>query len=290
LKIKASQKENIIGWAIITPLMLYQIIFTAIPLFGVIILSFTKWDGIQPNIEFVGFGNYIKAFDFEYAKLLGTTAILAFSMVGIGMILGFLFASLINSDIKGKGVFRSIWYIPCVVSMAITSQLVNVLILPTEEGTINIILKLFGISPIAWQQSSFWMFFWLIAINIWKGLGGTIILYLAGLSGISKEIYEASDIDGASPWQKLWRITMPLLRPMHVFVLVTAIIGSFQMFEPVQLITRGGPNGATKVIVYQIYDEAFKNFQMGFASSLSLLLMIVLMTLTYFNMKLSKID
>ena len=138
---------------------------------------------------------------------------------------------------------------------------------------------------VAWKLSTFWMYFWIIFICVWKGLGATVILLVAGLNAIPPELYEAAELDGAGPVSKFFKITLPQLRPMLVFVMITSIIGAFNIFEPVQLISQGGPDGSTKVILYQIYNEAFQNGNNGMGSAIAVVVLLLLMGLTALNMR-----
>jgi ABC-type sugar transport system permease subunit len=142
-----------------------------------------------------------------------------------------------------------------------------------------------GGNNIVWRDSVFWMYFFIIAIVTWSGIGGTALLFIAGLNGISREIYEAAEIDGVNAFQKILCITLPLLKPMTGFILITGFIGSFNVFEPVMLVSEGGPDSATKVVLYRIYDEAFKNFNQGLSNALSVLVFVLVFILTLFNIR-----
>lgn len=283
------RKNTVFAWVILSPIMLYYIVFTLIPIIAVFFLSATNWNGISSDIEWIGFDNFIKiATQPEYYQLLATTILFGFFTVVFTMLFGFFVAKFLIKKIKAVTFFRTIWYIPVVVSIAVISQMINVLINPVN-GTINIILDMFGKDTIVWQQSAFWMYFWIILLCVWKGLGSTVLLFMAGLQAIPVELYEASQVDGVNSLQKLWYITLPLLRSMTAFILITSIIGAFGLFEPVLLISKGGPDGATKVLMYQIYDEAFKNFNMGLSSAVSVVVLFIVMILTIISMRLSKI-
>lgn len=278
-------KENIRGWGVIGPIILYYFIFGIIPLFIVVRYSFFREEGFWHTLTFRGLGNYVDFFsNKEYYGLLLTTMLIAVFTIGLSLVLGMLIALGVTSGIKGKGVYHTIYYIPVVISMAVVAQIANVW-LDYNTGTFNHIITAFGADKIYWKLSTFWMFFWIIVICVWKGLGATVILLIAGLNGISPEIYEAADVDGANSVTKFFRITLPQLRPMLVFVMITSIIGAFNIFEPVQLISGGGPDGTTKVILFQIYNEAFQNQNFGMASAISVIVLVILMILSMINMK-----
>lgn len=278
-------RQTLQGWAVAGPIILYFAIFTLIPLGMVFYYCFTDWDGLSSTWNIVGFGNFKKIFtDMYYLRPLLNTFIISVFIIVLSMGFGLLAALLMTKDIRAKGFFRTIFYIPVVLSMAVVSQMVNVWISPVD-GTLNAIMTALGLERVSWTQSTGWMTAVIIIICVWKGLGQTIVLYIAGLQSIPREIYEAAELDGASSLQSFAYITIPMLRNTTTFVLITSIIGAFNMFEPVQLISHGGPDGTTKVILYQIYDEAFNNFNMGMSNALSVLTLFIIGILSFINMR-----
>lgn len=278
-------KENLTGWGIIGPIILYFAIFGIIPLVMVLRYSLFEEKGLFGGTEFVGLGNFVKIFtDPSYYMLLITTLLIAVFTIGLSLVLGMLIALGVTGPIRGKAVYRTIYYIPVIVSLAVVAQIANVW-LSYNNGTINNILVSLGLERIEWKESVFWMYFWIIVICVWKGIGATIILFVAGLNAIPADIYEAAELDGATGATRFFKITLPQLRPMMVFVVITSIIGAFNIFEPVQLISNGGPNGKTKVILYQIYNESFQNGNFGMGSAISVVILLILMVLTMLSMK-----
>lgn len=283
-KRKRELRENLRGWGIIGPIILYYFIFGIIPMIILFRYSFTQ-DDLFLGTQFVGLQNFITIFtDKNYYLLFAATILIAVFTIGLSLVLGMLIALAVTQPIRGRSAYRTIYYIPVVISMAVIAQIANVW-LSYNEGTFNNILNVFGADSIAWKQSTFWMYFWIIFICVWKGLGATIILLVAGLNAISPELYEAAELDGAGTVTKFFKITLPQLRPMLVFVMITSIIGAFNIFEPVQLISNGGPDGTTKVILFQIYNEAFQNGNYGMGSAIAVVVLILLMILTALNMK-----
>lgn len=277
-------RENLRGWGIVGPIILYLVIFTFIPLVILFRYSFTQ-DDLFKGTVFVGFENYKRIFtDPNYYMLFLATILIAVFTIGFSLVFGMLIALGVTGRIRGKGFYRTVYYIPVVVSMAVVAQISNVW-LSYNSGTFNNILTAFGAERIAWYKSTFWMYFWIIVICVWKGLGATVILLIAGLNAIPPEVYEAADLDGANGAERFFKITLPQLRPMLVFVMITSIIGAFNIFEPVQLISQGGPDGTTKVILFQIYNEAFQNGNYGMGSAISVVVLLILMVLTMLNMK-----
>ena len=180
---------------------------------------------------------------------------------------GFMIALLLNRKIKFLGLFRTIYYLPAVVSGAAVA-LLWIWIFNPEYGVLNYLLSLFGVKGPGWLYSEEWAKPALIVMSLW-GAGGSMLIYLAGLQGIPTQLYEAAEIDGASSWQKLLRITLPMMSPTIFFTLVMGIIGSFQIFTAAYIMTGGGPNNATMMYVLYLYNLAFRQFRMGLASALA---------------------
>lgn len=281
---KRALRENLRGWGIVGPIILYYFIFGIIPMIILFKYSFMEDDLFRGTV-FVGFDNFAEIFtNSDYYLLFLATILIAVFTIGLSLVLGMLIAVGVTQPLRGRGVYRTIYYIPVVISMAVVAQIANVW-LSYNEGTFNNILKALGMESIAWKQSTFWMYFWIIFICVWKGLGATVILLVAGLNAVPPELYEAAELDGAGAATKFFKITLPQLRPMLVFVMITSIIGAFNIFEPVQLISQGGPDGTTKVILYQIYNEAFQNGNYGMGSAIAVVVLILLMGLTALNMR-----
>ena len=285
-----SARDNVKGWAVMTPILLYFSLFTIVPIVILFVMSFSNYgEKIVAGkfvSEWVGFKNYADVFRYpEYFKSILITFTIAVGVVVAGMFFGFLAAVAMKSISKGSTFFRMIWYIPGLLSGAIVSEFFNVML--ANDGTINRILEALGQEMIFWKLSTGWMYFWIIFIVTWGGTGGTAMYFLAGLNGIDKSVYEAAELDGVNRRQKLAYITLPLLRPMLGYILITGFIGAFNIFEPVLLISNGGPDQSTKVILYRLYDEAFKNFKYGFSCALSVIVMFIVLILTFFNIKVS---
>lgn len=282
--------DNVFAWCFFGPVSVYFFIFNILPVFFVLFISFTEWNGLDFRmIHGNGFNNYIAFFtQWESLRLLINTVIMGVIILALTILVGFCVATLMVKSIKFRAFHRVSWYIPGIVSFAIISQIVSDLLLP--DGSLNEALKGMGLQPVTWTASTFWMFFWIIIISVWRGLGGTMLLFIAGLNNISKDYYEVGKIEGANRRQRLAYITLPLLRPMTVFILITSMIGMFNIFEPVKLISLGGPRGTTEVIMYQIYSEAFQSFRMGMSSAISVIVMIIVMALTVVNLRMNKVN
>jgi ABC-type sugar transport system permease subunit len=181
-------------------------------------------------------------------------------------------------------MYRAAWYIPTLTAAAVMAQVAFVFISPTD-GVINTVLRQFGNPGIIFYMQVDWMRAIIIVYSVWRGVGGPMILYLAGLQGIHPELYEAAQVDGASGRQLFRYITIPLLTPMTIFVLVTGIIGTAQVFEAVMFLSKGGPSNQTNVIMLQIYQDAFSNASLGMASTGAMILGLILLVFSVFNIR-----
>jgi multiple sugar transport system permease protein len=199
--------------------------------------------------------------------------------------LAFFIAVLLNQKVFGRSLYRALWYVPTLTSAAIMAQVAVIFISPFD-GVINAVLTSLGRSPVIWTIEGNWMRVFIIAFTIWRGVGSPVVLFLAALQGIHPELYEAAMVDGANGWQLLRRITIPLLRPMILFVFVTGVIGGFQIFEAVMLISKGGPQNMTNVMLLQIYNDAFVNTNMGVASAGAVLMALILLYFSLTGMRL----
>ncbi|QNK54962.1 carbohydrate ABC transporter permease [Paenibacillus sp. PAMC21692] len=281
-------KEGIIGYSILSPMILYFSIFAVFPALFVIYLSLTEWTGVTGLPEWVGIKNFRTFFtQGDYVETLIRAGVYGLIILFCSLIIGLLIALLLNQKVFGSGAIRTIWYLPVLVPFAVVAQMVNTLLSPVD-GVVKQMMVRFGMEPIVFQESALWMSFWLIIITVWKGVGSTVIIYLAGLQGIDTTLYEAGKVDGASRLKIFWYITIPCLRPITMFLLITGIIGSFQIFEPVQLITYGGPHGDTNIILYRIYQDAFQAFNFGMASASSVVVLVVTLILSVMQYRISQ--
>lgn len=283
---RTSQKrrQTIEAWVILTPILVYYSVFFLFPVVANSYVSFTRWNGIQGAPQWVGLANYKQYLAKPYPLIVFNTLLFAVSILVGQTALAFLIAVLLNQRVVGRGVYRALFYIPTLTAAAVTAQVAFVFISPFD-GVLNAILKLLGQPIVIWTISALWMRVFIIVYSIWRGVGGPVVLFLAALQGIHREIYEAAMVDGATGWDLLRYITVPLLRPMIIFVLVTGMIGSFQIFEAVMLISKGGPANKTNVMLLQIYNDAFVNTNMGLASAGSVIMAVILLWFSLTNMR-----
>ena len=273
------------GWLILTPILLYFSFFFLFPVVSSLVLSFTRWSGLSGSPTWVGFGNYVRYFtDPTYRQVIFNTVLFAVSILLLQTGIAFLIALLLNAKIRGRGLFRAAWYVPTLTSAAVMAQVASIFIAPSG-GVINSLLQSLGQPPIIFYVQVDWMRVIIVLFSVWRGVGGPVVLYLAALQGIHQEIYEAAQMDGATGWQLLRYITLPLLTPMTIFVLITGIIGTAQIFEAVLFLSKGGPANLTNVLMLQIYQDAFSNSNIGIASTGAIILGVLLLVFSIFNIR-----
>jgi multiple sugar transport system permease protein len=258
------------GYLFVLPSFLHLALFFLIPLVFSFWLSFHDWRGLNTsNPPFVGLENYsFMMGDRRWWGAVLNTLFYTFVSVPLGMAVSLGIALLMNLKIPGVHLFRAIFFIPVITSWVAVS-VVWLWVLDGNLGLLNYGLSRFGIDGPDWLADPRTAMFALILIATWKGAGFQMIIWLAGLQGIPRETYEAAIVDGASRSQRFRFITLPLLAPTTFFLLITGIIGSFQVFTPIFVLTKGGPLNSTDVAVYRIYQRAFVNFDFGYASALA---------------------
>jgi multiple sugar transport system permease protein len=273
------RKSDLHGYWFVMLWLIGFIAFSLGPLIFSFVMSFFRW-GLLDTPVFVGFRNYIDMFTRDRLFWLSLRVTLIYSGVSVplGMILSLILAMLLNQKIKSMHFFRTIFYLPSVVSGVAVSVL-WMWILQADFGVLNYFLSLFGVSGPDWLGDPQWALTALIIMSFW-GIGGGMIIYLAGLQNIPPQFYEASDIDGASKWSQFWYITLPMLTPTIFFNLVTGIIFSFRTFTQGYVMTGGGPLDATMFFALHLFNQAFLHLRMGYASALAWVLFVVIMIFT----------
>lgn len=271
--------ENFVGFLFVAPLILGLIVFTYGPVLAAFVLSFTKGDYISTP-KWIGLGNYGALLDDKlFWKSLNNTLYYVAGVVPVGMALSLLLALAMNQKLRGIVVFRTIFFLPT-ISSSVAISLMWLWIYNPEYGALNFLLDQVGIKGPAWLSSPDWAMPAVMIMAVWRGLGYNMLIYLAGLQGIPEIYYEAADIDGAGPWAKFWNITLPMLSPTNFMLLILGLIGAFQVFEYTYVMTSGGPVYSTLTLVLHVYNNAFRNFQMGYASALAYVVFFVLLILT----------
>ncbi|MCX7919265.1 MAG: extracellular solute-binding protein [bacterium] len=282
------------GYLFISPWLIGFIVFTFAPVIASFLLSFAEYD-ILTAPRWVGLTNFKKLFaDPIFQKSLINTIYYSVITVPLSLILSLLLAMLLNVKIRGSYIFRVIYYLPAVTSGVAISLLWRWLFNP-DIGLINYVLSWFGIEPLGWLTSPKWAMPAVMIMSVWGSLGGPMLIYLAGLQGIPEQLYEAADLDGANIWQRFRNVTIPMLSPAIFFNLIMAIIGSFQVFTAVYVMTSGGasiepggPANSTLVYVLYLYRNAFRYLIMGQACAMAWFLFLVILGLTLLNFKLAQ--
>jgi multiple sugar transport system permease protein len=282
---KAKRIEALNGYMFIAPNFIAMFIFVVIPICASLVLSFTNWDLLNPP-EFIGLGNYTVNMmeDEQFWISLKNTALFSLLSIPVGIILALFFALLLNQALIGVNIYRAVVFLPVVVSM-ISVSMVWRWVFNTDVGILNYFLGFIGIDPIGWISDERYALISVAMVAIWKSIGFNMVILLAGLKGVPGHLYEAATIDGAGSLTKLFRITIPLITPSLFFVTIMSVIGSFQVFDVVYMITDGGPGDSTRVLYYWLWQNAFKFFQMGYASALAWIVFIILFIVTLIQLK-----
>lgn len=268
-----------------SPWLIGFVVLTIIPMISSFVISFTEWN-VLTSPKFVGFDNYINVFtDPLFYKSLRVTLVYTLFSVPINVVLSLLIAILLNSNIKCINLYRTIYYLPAVVSGVVVALLWK-WIFNSEFGLLNNFLLLFGIQGPKWLTSEFWVMPAMIIMSIW-GIGGGIILYLSGLQGIPGYLYESARLDAANWWTRLTKITIPSMSPVLLFTTLTGVIGGLQTFTSAYVMTDGGPNNQSLFYAYYVYKHAFTWKQMGKACALAWILFIVIFIVTIILLKIS---
>ncbi len=271
-------------WAIffLWPAIVGLLVFDLGPILYGVTLSFFKWN-LRTPAEFVGVDNYARLFQspvpFDFVQTIGNTLFFV-AAIPIGMSVSLLLAVLVNQKLRGITIFRTLYYLPLVTATAAVS-LVWQQIYDPNLGLANYLLDLLGLDPVRWLANPDTIKPALYVMQVWRGAGWGMIIFLAGLQGIPDVYYEASKIDGASGWQRFWRITLPLLSPTIFFVLVLSGISAFQVFDQIFIMARdGGPRDAAATIVLHLYKNAFESGRFGVAAASAMVLFGFIIVLT----------
>jgi multiple sugar transport system permease protein len=282
------RREALFFYLFVSPWLIGLLIFTAGPILASLYLSFNEYAIIAPP-KWVGLNNFSKTFtgDPLFWKSLWNTAYYVGAGVPLRIVFAFVLATLLNQQIKGRLFYRVAYYMPSIIPGVATAVLWLILLNP-RLGLINLALGLFGIPSINWLGNPQWSKPALILMSLW-GVGGSMVLYLAGLQSIPDVFYEAAEIDGASRWRKFWNITIPLMTPTILYNLIMQIIASFQVFGSAFIMTGGGPLNSTLFYMLHLYNFAFKFFKMGYASALAWVLFVVIIFFTLLTLKWSEV-
>ena len=274
-------------WVFLFPTLVGLVVFRIIPIEGSLYLGFTDWNLLDVP-KFIGFGNFAEALsDPDFIRIVVNTVLFSVIYVAGVMIIGLLLAVMVNRKVPGTNFFRAAYYLP-VVTSAVAIGIIWSWILSPQIGILNILVQSFGLKPPYWLGDAHWALFTVSAVQVWKMAGYYMVLFLAGLQSIPDSVKEAAIVDGANPRQVFFKITLPMLSPTTFFVLTIAMIDSFKNFELVYAMTRGGPQGATTTLVYDVYVYGFVHYRMGYASAVAYFLMVLVGIITLANFYIKK--
>ncbi|MFC5610824.1 carbohydrate ABC transporter permease [Metabacillus niabensis] len=276
------KSENLVGFFFVSPMIIGVSVLVLLPIFATFILSFADWKFVASidQLKWVGFANFKELLsDDVFRKSLINNAIFIFT-VPICMAISLLLAVVIDKSVYMKSFFKVAFFMPYISSVVAIAVVWQVLFHPSA-GPINQTLMSLGIDdPPKWIADPNFALLSVMLIQIWISVGFNLIIYIAGLQSIPKELYEAADIDGANAWVKFRHITFPMISPTSFFLLITGIISTFKVFDLIAVLTKGGPMHSTSMIVWHLYDTAFVNLDIGYASSMAVILFVIVFAIT----------
>lgn len=279
-KLQSAGRARLIGYTFLLPNILGFIIFILFPVIASFLMSFTQWNGFG-KIEWIGLDNYIRLWSDENFRIsFWNSLVMTVVSVPATLFLSILAAVALNRGIRGMKVFRTAMFLPHITSTIAIAVVWQLLFNPTM-GPINGFLHSIGIDNApGWLSSTKWALISVIIVNIWHSVGYYMVLYLAGLQGIPRDLYEAAEIDGAGKVSQFTNITIPMLSPVIFFTIIMAVINSFKVFDLIFMLTQGGPGRSTRVLVYDIYYTAFQRYEFGYASAMAYILFALILVIT----------
>lgn len=285
------KKKKAYPYLLVGPAIAFMLVFVIYPMFYLGYISLTNWNLINPTKRFVGLKNYITLFHREefYTSLLNTCTYTFFTVVSI-MTIALLLAVWFNKSTKLDVFGQMAIFTPHIIAL-VSVAMVWLWLMDPDVGLLNYILELFGFPPSKWLQSSDTSMMSIIIVSVWKSVGYYTLIILSALQSIPKEIYEAAELDNTSKPKQFFKITFPMISPQLFFLLIVMTIDSFKVFETVRVMTDGGPNFSTNVLVYFIYDNAFINMKLGYAAAAGMVLLLIvgLITIVYFKLLSKKV-
>jgi len=292
-----NRNQIIFVWGCIVPSFIFFLIFYLFPILNTFVGSFFNWNALTGIMKFNGLTNYKDAFSDQLLyKSLINTIYLTFFAVLIKTVLAFLIALFVSSVKSFQKIYRSIFFFPTICTMIATALVFRFLLQP-EAGTINGYISILGLAGPGWLEDPVWAMPTVILYTIWKDFGYVFLIFLAGIQGIPTDVLEAGDIDGATGVAKMKYITLPLLKPITVYNVVTQVIGSLQIFTSIIALTNnastsssGGPMYTTTTTGLYIYQNAFVSFKFGYASAIAMILFLIILIFTFIQLKVSEED
>ena len=283
------RREMFTAYAFILPTLIGFVIFIVGPMLASFAISLFDWNMLTPP-KFIGLDNYNALIaDQRIATVYMTTFRLAFIIICCNMSLGLGLAVLLDHKMPLllRNIFKVSYFFPYVVS-GVAIAIIWTFLFNRDLGPLNYYLGFLGVERIPWLNSSTYSPWAIVIADVWKNVGFYVLVFLGGMQAISRELYEAAEVDGASGWHQFRHITLPLLSPTILFLSITSVIGALQIFEQPQILTNGGPGDATRTIVLYIYEHGFRFFDMGYASTIAISLFIIILILTAIQFRLSR--
>ena len=279
--------ESLTGYAFVAPNMVLLIVFVLLPLVWAVVISFQQTNGFGDG-RFIGLDNYSRlATDPVFWRATVNTLLFTVIVTPLSMAIGLGIAVLLNSVLPARGLFRSILILPMAIS-GVATALIGVLIFDQDTGVIDKLLRSVGLPTISWQSSGAAAFASVLLVTLWWRVGFNMLIYLAGLQAINPELYEAARLDGANGWQRFRYLTVPLVGPSSFFLLILNVIYSFQVFDIVFVLTGGGPENATTVLVTYAYDNGFVTGEQGYAAAIGVFLLLLTLVFTIVRWRTSR--
>ncbi|TQM63778.1 carbohydrate ABC transporter membrane protein 1 (CUT1 family) [Humibacillus xanthopallidus] len=277
------------GWVMLAPALVHAAVFLLLPMVMLVALSFTDYQFLGAY-HWVGIDNFVQLMsDDRWRTALLNTVLYTVVTVPIAMAVALLIALGLNSGIRARGAMRVLYYMPQVTATVAVAT-VWLWIYQPDVGLANSVLGLFGLPPQGWLTNPNLSLPSLMLVGVWQGLGAKMVVYLAALQSVSRDQLEAAQLDGANRWQTFWNVTWPALGPAHFFVFVTSTIASFQVFDLVFVMTKGGPGSSSTVMTYEIYENAFQGLQLGYAAAQSVVLVVLIGVFTLIGLRLQKVS
>lgn len=273
------QRSKLFPFLLVAPYLIIFAVFLGYPIVRAVYISFFDWGIFGPN-GFVGLGNYTSLFsDSRFWRSLLTTVQFAAIFVPLIMVVSVVLAVLLHRKLPGISIFRTAFFFPLVVNVAVASIAFRWLFEP-QAGTINQILRLLNLPDQTWLSQPGWALVAIALISLWGGVGFMVIILLAGLENIPDDLYEAAELDGSNAFQNFFFITLPLLKPIMLIVMILSLIQAFQVFGEVLILTGGGPFGSTEVLTMLLYEEGFRNFSIGRAAAIGVVITLIIAALS----------
>ena len=280
MKRKLTVKKIGSAWLFVIPALIPLIVFWIYPILRSIYISFTDWDYMSPNYNFVFFDNFIALFkDQRFYDALWNTVVFTLGTLIPTIVLGLLLALLMQKSFKGSGIIKFILFSPW-VTPTVAVSIVWTWIYDPSSGIANAILNFLGLPGLQWIKSSQTAMLAVIIVTVWKSLGYAMIFYLSALEKVPKELYEASGMDGAKSWQRFRDVTIPCISPTTFFLMIITMVNSLQAYDQIQILTQGGPSGSTRTLLYMYYQLGFEEFNMGQATAVAIVLILITVLLS----------